>query len=551
MSLNSSKTTNSRSTMQQSGTSQETSSSRPDVPVFAMQPTENYYGLLSGVGQQMKADPYAYTLPANHLQTKAYNDAQSLGGWQTPLAQSSNLALAAGTSAPNFATATGYTAPKMADAVTFGGASAGPAAQANAQSYNIANLGEAKGYAAPTLGPAAQATAASLLDGGLDRFQNPATQALVDTTLSSFDIDAGRRAAELRRAGAKAGAFGGSEFGVAGAALAGELARGRAATEAGLRSAAFDKATGLAISDADRRQNAGLFNVGQVNDFTKTQAGLDAAANAFKAGADNQFALSRFDADNTSRQWNAGNATDVSKFNAGETNQNKRTDASNQTQAGIASMNAQNQRAERQAELDAAASQFGANAYNDLSKFNAGQTDTALGRALQASGLLAGNAGIFGSNARDDIGTSMDAGNNLWGIQDQYTKAPLTNLAAFGGLLDPSLIAAISGQTNNSWGSSNNYAEGTEFSKQKGNGGLLGTLASIASIGATVASDRRLKRDIERVGELEDGLGVYEYDYVWGGGRQRGVMADEVAQLRPWALGPEIAGYSTVDYGAL
>jgi hypothetical protein len=28
-------------------------------------------------------------------------------------------------------------------------------------------------------------------------------------------------------------------------------------------------------------------------------------------------------------------------------------------------------------------------------------------------------------------------------------------------------------------------------------------------------------------------------------------MADEVAQLRPWALGPTVAGFATVDYGKL
>lgn len=75
----------------------------------------------------------------------------------------------------------------------------------------------------------------------------------------------------------------------------------------------------------------------------------------------------------------------------------------------------------------------------------------------------------------------------------------------------------------------------------------IGTAAQAAS----VFSDRRLKENIDRVGELPDGLGVYEYDYVWGGDRQRGVMADEVAQLRPWALGPEVSGYATVNYGAL
>jgi len=75
----------------------------------------------------------------------------------------------------------------------------------------------------------------------------------------------------------------------------------------------------------------------------------------------------------------------------------------------------------------------------------------------------------------------------------------------------------------------------------------IGTAASVASL----FSDRRLKRNIDRVGEMPDGLGIYDFDYVWGGPRHRGVMADEVAELRPWALGEPVGGFATVNYGAL
>ena len=90
--------------------------------------------------------------------------------------------------------------------------------------------------------------------------------------------------------------------------------------------------------------------------------------------------------------------------------------------------------------------------------------------------------------------------------------------------------------------------------KQTSTGGSPSTLGSIAStVGgiASIFSDRRLKRDIERVGEFADGLGIYAYRYVMGTKRVLGVMADEVAKLRPWALGPQRAGYATVNYGAL
>jgi len=85
-------------------------------------------------------------------------------------------------------------------------------------------------------------------------------------------------------------------------------------------------------------------------------------------------------------------------------------------------------------------------------------------------------------------------------------------------------------------------------------GGSPSTLGSIAStVGgiASIFSDRRLKHTIQKVGEFADGLGVYLFSYLGRSERHRGVMADEVERLRPWALGPQIAGYATVNYGAL
>ena len=61
-------------------------------------------------------------------------------------------------------------------------------------------------------------------------------------------------------------------------------------------------------------------------------------------------------------------------------------------------------------------------------------------------------------------------------------------------------------------------------------------------------SDQRLKKNVARLGTRSDGLGVYEFEYIWGGGRQIGLMAQEVAILYPDAIG-ESGGYMTVDYG--
>lgn len=80
---------------------------------------------------------------------------------------------------------------------------------------------------------------------------------------------------------------------------------------------------------------------------------------------------------------------------------------------------------------------------------------------------------------------------------------------------------------------------------------LMSGVGALGGAAITHWSDRRLKQNIELVSIRPDGLGVYDFDYIWGGGRQRGVMADEVATFRPEALGPLIGGYATVNYGAL
>lgn len=60
-------------------------------------------------------------------------------------------------------------------------------------------------------------------------------------------------------------------------------------------------------------------------------------------------------------------------------------------------------------------------------------------------------------------------------------------------------------------------------------------------------SDRRLKKNIKQISTRPDGLNVYEFDYIWGGGRQVGLMAQEVQTIYPGAVS-ESGGYLMVDY---
>jgi hypothetical protein len=66
------------------------------------------------------------------------------------------------------------------------------------------------------------------------------------------------------------------------------------------------------------------------------------------------------------------------------------------------------------------------------------------------------------------------------------------------------------------------------------------------------ASDVRLKRDIALVGYLDNGLGLYRYRYLWSDTLHVGVMAQEVALVRPDAIvRSALDDYLRVDYSRL
>lgn len=90
-----------------------------------------------------------------------------------------------------------------------------------------------------------------------------------------------------------------------------------------------------------------------------------------------------------------------------------------------------------------------------------------------------------------------------------------------------------------------------------GQNSLMGGLFSLGAAAAPAliaASDRRLKRDIEKIGELVPGVGWYSFRYLWDGQDapiRYGVMADEVEPFMPEAVLYDESGFAMVDYGRL
>lgn len=86
---------------------------------------------------------------------------------------------------------------------------------------------------------------------------------------------------------------------------------------------------------------------------------------------------------------------------------------------------------------------------------------------------------------------------------------------------------------------------GAQNSQNAAFGSFLSGLGQAGAAGIA-KSDRRLKTNVVRVGELPSGLAVYEYDIE--GRRERGVMADEAEKIFPAAVSRGTDGYLRVNY---
>jgi hypothetical protein len=153
--------------------------------------------------------------------------------------------------------------------------------------------------------------------------------------------------------------------------------------------------------------------------------------------------------------------------------------------------------------------------------------------------------GVTGSMAARGL---LASGSTLRALQDRSSQLAQQTYGNY--------LGQVLGGAQTAFGASQGYANTIAGAGQVG--GTQGALSGIGALGQGIGgfasvfrSDRRLKDDIKQVGTRADGLGIYEYTMRHTGERQIGVMADEVAQLRPEALGPVVEGYATVRYDLL
>lgn len=181
----------------------------------------------------------------------------------------------------------------------------------------------------------------------------------------------------------------------------------------------------------------------------------------------------------------------------------------------------------------------------------ASERDRQLAAAGQAQGLA--GADYMDANYLQGIGAQRQglANQYLGNAAGQFNQAaqwPYQQLERYGNVVSQGTGqgGTVTSPNPNQGGGSSPMAGALGGAAAGSAFGPWGALAG-GVLGAF--SDVRLKSNIEKVGELPSGLGVYEYDKF--GKRERGVMAQEVEKVIPEAVKTHSSGYKMVNYGLL
>lgn len=185
-----------------------------------------------------------------------------------------------------------------------------------------------------------------------------------------------------------------------------------------------------------------------------------------------------------------------------------------------------------------------ANRQQQMTMANMGARDADAARLLSGGGQLGQLATAFGGEQRANLGTQFDIGEAMRQIEAAKKGAPLDLLKLRSDLFRNVPLDMFGGATSHATGEGTSTTSSTPSPLQ-----MAGQAAQIAALFA--GSDRRIKRDIVKLYERPDGLGVYLYRYLWSPMRYIGVMAQEVLKVKPEAVAVHPAGFLMVDYSQI
>ena len=429
----------------------------------------------------------------------------------------------------------------------------------------------------------AQVQAGQLSGTNFDPYMNPYTDAVIKSTEGDILRGGEKALTGLGSQASSAGAFGGSRHGIAMGEMGRNITEQMAKSATGLRQANFQQAQQAAQQDIASRMQAGLANQ-QASQFdigrTREQQLANLSSKQFDIGRTREQQLanqqaSQFDIGNVRQQQLANQQAsqfDIgNRLKAGQLNQQaSQFDIGNVRQQQLA-----NQQASqfdignrlRAGQLNQQASQFdiGNVRQAQLANQQAGMQDI---QNLMQAQQLNQMAGLQGSQNR--LGASQQLGNlaNLGFGMGQTVQGNLAQQGTQQQAMMQALIDAAKGQYG---GYTGHPAQGLGYVTQalgatgtptstteSSSPGLFGYLTAASQIPGLFPSDRRLKKNITKMGQLKSGLNIYKWEWIDGAkelgadmNHTLGVIAQEVKELFPNAVVKMDNGYYAVNYSAL
>lgn len=200
-------------------------------------------------------------------------------------------------------------------------------------------------------------------------------------------------------------------------------------------------------------------------------------------------------------------------------------------------------------ELARQAAQFGNESI--LNRFGAENSAALTSAQFGQQGQAATNAALAQQAGFQNQARQQGMG-ELFALRNQPLNE-ITALLSGSQVQNPAQMGAATPQTGvggvDYTGLVNQKYQSELASSQAAMGGLFGLLsAPFAMFGA---SDRRLKRAIERIGTLVNGLPWYRFNYIWDAPDappRKGLMSDDVRKKVPEAVSTDWLGFDRVNY---
>ena len=316
--------------------------------------------------------------------------------------------------------------------------------------------------------------------------------------------------------------------------------------------AAANQAAGQA---SQQQQQAAMFGAQASNAASSANQQALNQARQFGAQAGNTADLANQRALNQAGQFGAQALNTSGLANQASINQAQQFGAQAGNTANLANQSSLNQARQFGSQARNASSLANAQARNNMGQFNAQQR--------QAAQMANQNAGLAGSQQRLNAGNQLGNLSNLGFGMGQTVNQNMAQDGAMKQGLNQLLIDAARNQFNQY--TNQPYKDTGLISAALGQAPVPQTtttsktpgLFDYLTLGASM-SDMRLKTNINQVGNLPNGLGIYTWDWTedavnkgLANDMHIGVLAQEVAEVMPEAVVHTPSGYMAVKYGEL